>query len=146
MTTPAAGPTVVKPTLSLDGARTAVDAALAHARALGVHVAVAVLDEAGHLLAFVRMDGAPYSTIQVATDKAYTAASTRKSTADWFETLQEDAPLRAGAVVGTDRLIVFGGGQPIEWDGVVVGAIGVSGSHWTNDTEIGSAGIAALRG
>lgn len=136
--------TVARPSISLDCARAVVARALERAHELDKQVAIAVVDESGNLVAFARMDQTPYSTIQIATDKAYSAATTRKSTADWFETIKTDEPLRAGAAIGTNRLIVFGGGQMIEFEGKVIGAIGVSGSHWSNDIDIGTAGIGAI--
>jgi uncharacterized protein GlcG (DUF336 family) len=137
-------PVVVRKSITLEAAQLVINAAVAKAKELGKEVGMAVLDESGHLVSFARMDGAPYSTIQVGTDKAFTAAQTRKATADWFKTVQDDEPLRAGATAAHERLVVFGGGQVITYDGEVIGAIGVSGSHWSNDQVIGSAGIAAL--
>ncbi|HWV55800.1 heme-binding protein [Pseudorhodoplanes sp.] len=136
--------TVKKSSITCFAAQRMIDGSIKRATELGKTVSIAVLDEGGWLVAFARMPGAALSTVQVATDKAYTSATTGKSTQEWFDTIQADEPLRAGAAIGTNRLIVFGGGQPICWNGDVIGAIGVSGSHWTMDTEIGAAGIAAL--
>lgn len=136
--------TIRRTSISLGAAQRVIDAAVAKAKELEKDVSIVVLDESGHLVSFARMDDAPYSTVQVGTDKAFTAAQTRKATADWFTTVQEDAPLAAGATAAHERLVVFGGGQVITFGGEVIGAIGVSGSHWSNDQTIGSAGIAAL--
>ena len=49
-----------------------------------------------------------------------------------------------GAPTGIDRLVIFGGGYPIKVDGQLVGAIGVSGGHYTEDQQVAEAGLAAL--
>ncbi|MFI7133651.1 heme-binding protein [Nonomuraea sp. NPDC050153] len=56
-----------------------------------------VVDAAGHLADFARMDGGPVMAIQVATDKAYTAAGFGMSTQAWYEFIKDDAPLAMGA-------------------------------------------------
>jgi uncharacterized protein GlcG (DUF336 family) len=61
----------------------------------------------------------------------------------WHDFIKDDAPLAAGAVGGIDRLVIFGGGYPIKADETVVGAIGVSGGHYTQDMEVAQAGLAA---
>jgi uncharacterized protein GlcG (DUF336 family) len=62
----------------------------------------------------------------------------------WHDVIKDDAPLAAGAPTGIDRLVIFGGGYPIQVDGAVVGAIGVSGGHCSLDQEVAEAGLAAL--
>jgi uncharacterized protein GlcG (DUF336 family) len=103
-----------------------------------------VVDAGGHLNAFARMDGAPVITIQVATDKAYTAAGFGMATDQWHEFIKDDAPLAAGAPAQIDRLVTFGGGVPITADGHIIGGIGVSGGHWSDDMKIAGAGLAAI--
>ncbi len=56
----------------------------------------------------------------------------------------DDAPLAMGAPAGIDRLVVFGGGYPIKIGDAIVGAIGVSGGHYSQDMEIAQAGLAAV--
>lgn len=135
-----------QPHLTLAGARQMIDAALERAREMDKRVAIAVVDPSGVLIASVRMDGAPVTTVDVARQKAWTAAVSRKNTADWFQTLQEDEPLRLGAAASVPGLVTYGGGQMVVIDDDCVGAIGVSGSHWTGDTEIGRAALAAITG
>ncbi|KAA9155294.1 heme-binding protein [Amycolatopsis acidicola] len=128
-------------TVTSAAARAIVDAAVA---AAGQPSVVAVVDAAGQLSALTRMDGAPVQAIQIAQDKAYTAAGFGMPTAQWHEVLREDAPLGLGAGPAIDRFVAFGGGLPIVVDGQVVGAIGVSGGHWSDDVKIAEAGLAAL--
>ncbi|MES2534254.1 MAG: heme-binding protein [Pseudomonadota bacterium] len=135
---------VQKAVISLEYADKMIKRALERAVELEKNVAIAVVDDGGYLIAFARMDDANPSTVKIALDKAFTAATTRIATHKWFDIIENDAPLRAGAAIGVERLIVFGGGQPIMHEGMHVGAIGVSGGHWTGDTDIGSAALAIL--
>ena len=106
--------------------------------------AVAVVDESGVLKAFLRQDGASLTAVQVAQDKAYTSASTRLPTEKWSEVLQADPVLGAGAPTAINRLVTMGGGLPIVVDGELVGAVGVSGAHWTDDAKVAAAALAVL--
>jgi len=127
-------------TLTLEGAQRALEGSLRHARSLGVPVCVAVADQAGHLLAFARMDGAPLLSASIAQDKAYTvAAFGGLATHHWFDLIKDDPPLLHG-IVKTERLVVFGGGVPVLSDGRVAGAVGVSGGSAEQDRAIAEAG------
>lgn len=130
--------------ISLALADRMVEAAIARASEIGQLSVVAILDEAGVLKAFRRMDGAPLLSIQVAQDKAYTAVGFGMATDAWYDFIKEDGPLALGAATGIDRLIVFGGGYPIVVGGVTVGAIGVSGGHYNQDMDVAKAGLAVL--
>lgn len=131
-------------TMTLEGARKAVDAGLAHALAVGVPVCVAVVDRAGHLLAFARMDGAPMLSVSIAQDKAYTvAAFCGLPTHEWFDLIKDEPALLHG-IVKTERLIVFGGGAPVMSAGALVGAVGASGGSADQDRAIAEAGAAAV--
>jgi uncharacterized protein GlcG (DUF336 family) len=132
------------PSITSSAARAVIEAAVAAAEQTSQRFAVAVVDAAGVLSAFARMDGAPLQASQIAQDKAYTAVSFGMPTDQWHEFIQGDAPLTIGAPTGIDRLITFGGGYPLLVDGVVVGAIGVSGGHWSDDMNIAQAGAKAL--
>lgn len=127
-----------KPVVTVAAAEELIRRGMEHAEKIGKHVSLAVVDDGGFLLAFKRMDTANPASAQIAIDKAYTSAVSHVATHKWQEIMQSDEPLRFGAPAGVDRLIVFGGGQPIIIDGQVAGAIGSSGGHWTGDTEIGT--------
>lgn len=105
---------------------------------------VAVVDESGVLKAFLRQDGASLTSVQVSQDKAYTSAATQMPTEKWSEVLQADPVLRAGAPTAIERLVSMGGGLPIVVDGVVVGAVGVSGAHWTDDVKVATESLSVL--
>lgn len=136
--------TVSVPTVSTDAAHRMIAAAEAKATEIGVPMCIAVVDTGGNLKAFSRMDGGPLLSTQVAQDKAYTAVGFGMPTHGWHDFIKDDAPLAAGAPTGIDRLVIFGGGYPIEADGAVVGAIGVSGGHYSQDQQVAEAGLAAL--
>ncbi len=138
--------TFQKQSVSTDLARRMITAAEEKARQMGVAMNVAVVDESGVLKAFSRMDGAALLSVQIAQDKAYTAVGFGMPTHGWFDFIKDDPPLAAGAPSGIDRLVIFGGGYPITIDGNVVGAIGVSGGHYSQDQEVAEAGLAVVGG
>jgi uncharacterized protein GlcG (DUF336 family) len=124
--------TFSKQSITTEVAHRLIEAAEAKAREMGRAMAIAVVDDSGVLKAFSRMDGAPL--LAVAQDKAYTAAGFGLSTDGWFEFIKDDPPLAVGAAPGIDRLVVFGGGYPIQVDGTTVGGIGASGGATTGRT------------
>lgn len=119
-----------------------LEGAAAKATAMGKPMCIAVVDNAGVLKGFLRMDGAPLLSVGISQDKAYTAASFGLSTDGWHDFIKDDAPLHTG-IVHTPRLVVFGGGYPLFEDGQLIGGIGVSGGHYTDDMEVARAGMAA---
>jgi uncharacterized protein GlcG (DUF336 family) len=125
-------------------AKAMIEAAEAKARETGQPFAIAVVDDSGVLKAFSRMDGAPLLSVQVAQDKAYTAVSFGIATDAWHDFVKGDPPLAMGAAPGIDRLIVFGGGYPIKIGEAVVGGIGVSGGHYSQDMQVAQAGLSAV--
>jgi uncharacterized protein GlcG (DUF336 family) len=133
-----------RPSVSTELAHAMIDAAERKAAEMGHPFVIAVVDDSGVLKAFSRMDGAALLSVQIAQDKAYTAAGFGLSTDGWHEFVKDDPPLALGAAAGIDRLIVFGGGFPITIDGKIVGAIGVSGGHYTQDMDVAKAGLAVI--
>ena len=133
------------PGITLAAAAAAAHAAVAHAEANGWKVNVAVTDRGGNLVAFLRMPGAFLHAIDIAIDKAYTAASFGFRTKDWMSLVGADDGMKLG-FSAQPRLIVFGGGVPIrlagerEW----IGGIGVSGASEAQDEQCALAGLAAI--
>jgi uncharacterized protein GlcG (DUF336 family) len=138
--------TFEKASVSSELAQRMIAAAEDRAREIGHPMVIAVCDESGVLKAFSRMDGAPLLSVQVAQDKAYTAAGFGMATEGWHDFIKDDPPLASGAVGGIDRLVVFGGGYPIKVGDQVVGAIGVSGGHYSQDMDVAKAGMAVVEG
>ncbi len=130
------------PNISADLAGRITAAAAAHAAGLGKGFTIAIVDTGGVLKALHRMDGAPLISVQIAQDKAYTAVGFGIPSHAWYDFIKDDPPLAAGATTGIDRLVVFGGGFPIVRDGAVVGAVGVSGGHYSEDMAVAEAGLA----
>jgi len=132
-------------TLTLDEAVLCIDRGIAKARDLGFRVALAVVDEAGHLVACHRMDGALWVTPEIARAKANAAAAFRASTGDLESRFGGSRQLFAGNVAGLDNYqFVFGrGAVPLVQDGRIIGAVGVSGAvpaendHIIADTAAG---------
>src|SRR3954465_8401589 len=137
-------PTFAKSSITTETAREIIAAAEAKASEMGTPMVIAIVDDGGVLKAFSRMDGAALLSVQVAHDKAYTAVGFGMPTHGWHDFIKDDPPLADGAPTGIDRLVIFGGGYPIEIDGQVVGAIGVSGGHYTQDQQVAEAGLEAL--
>ena len=133
-----------RPSVSTELARTMIEAAEKKAAEMGHPFVIAIVDESGVLKAFSRMDGAALLSVQIAQDKAYTAIGFGMATDAWHEFVKDDPPLAMGAATGIDRLIVFGGGYPITIGGAVVGGIGVSGGHYSQDMEVARAGLSAV--
>lgn len=121
--------------------------AAAEAKAIqsGVKAVIAVVDDSGVLKALSRMDGAPLLSLQVAQDKAYTAAAYGLPTDAWLNLVGSDPTRALGIIAGVKRLIVFGGGFPIRVNGHVVGGLGVSGGEEPQDMEIAKDALKALR-
>lgn len=127
-------------------AQIVIDAACAKAREIGVPQNIAVVDAAGHLVAFRRMDGAKFIAIDIAINKAFTAAGSRKPTAALAAAAQ---PGVAGFGVNTQhhgRFTILAGGLPLTLPGTedVVGAIGVSSGSTAQDAEVAEAGLQAF--
>ena len=129
--------------LTLDVARAVVAAVLADARRMGVTMSCAVVDSGDQLVAFERMDGADLVTITLAKDKAYSALVNRMPTSELAQMVQPGTEYYGYDSVAGGRMIVFGGGLPIEMGGVLVGAVGVSGGSAEQDEQAARAGVRA---
>lgn len=135
------------PGITAEAASTACAAAVACAAEKGWKINVAVVDRGGNLSAFLRLPGAYLHSINIAIDKAYTAASFGFPTKAWMGAIGHDEGMKFG-FSNQPRLIVFGGGLPIpsvagaggEW----IGGIGVSGASEAEDEECARAGLAAI--
>ena len=136
--------TFAKSSISTEAAGRLIAAGEAKAAELGKAFVIAVVDDGGVLKAFSRMDGAPVLSVQVAQDKAYTAVGFGMPTHGWHDFIKDDPPLADGAPSGIDRLVVFGGGYPLFAGDQLIGGIGVSGSHYSEDMQVAEAALAAL--
>ncbi len=119
-----------------------LDAARGAAEAMGIEVAVAVTDAAGSLKAFERTDGAPFLTVEVAVNKAWTAASYGLATHVWNSYLASDP--QAAPLAHIPRLMAVGGGCPVREGGLLVGGIGISGGNALQDQQVAEAALKRL--
>ena len=133
-----------KASITAEAALRVVRASVAAAEQIGHPFVIIVVDESGVPKASLRMDGAALLAVQIAQDKAYTAAGFGISTDDWFDFISRDEQLRFAAPSAIDRLVPFGGGFPLVVDGSVVGGLGVSGGLLSQDVQVARAGLAAL--
>ncbi len=134
---------VNQPVISAEAAHQALDAAVAHAKSLGIQINVAITDRAGVLAGFLRMPGAFLHSVEIAIDKAYTAASFGFPTSGWMDAIKNDETLKIG-LPARPRLVIFGGGLPIVADGVRIGGIGVSGGTAEEDEQCAAAALKAI--
>jgi glc operon protein GlcG len=130
--------------ISLDGARSVMEAAIAKATETGLGACICVCDPAGHAVVTARMDGAALLSVDIAANKAYTVIAFKgMPTHLWWGAIKDDPSLVHGLTL-TDRFIIFGGGIPLLMKKKLVGAIGVSGGSAEQDQEIAEAGAEAL--
>lgn len=127
--------------LTLAAARRMIAAVEAEATTLQVAMSVAVIDAGDQLVAFARMDGADLVGVRLAQDKAYTALVNRMPTGGLAELVQPGAEFYGYDSVAAGRMIVFAGGMPLERDGVLLGAIGVSGGSAEEDQRAVEAAV-----
>jgi glc operon protein GlcG len=121
------------------GAQTVLQTAKESAQQRNAPSAIAVVDPAGDLLAFQRMDGVRPASADLAIDKARTAARLQRSTAEIEDNINQGRTAFVTAGIPALR-----GGMPIRVNGEVVGAVGVAGLSKETDTEIASTAAAAL--
>lgn len=134
---------ITRTDIAPETARALVQSAIDHALRQGWEVAVAVVDRNGLMVSFCRTADVTVPAIDFALDKAYTAATLRRSTQSFFERSQENPSLAAG-VANRPRLMLWSGGLPLFHQGHCVGGIGVSGAKDFQDVECAEAAIAEL--
>jgi len=127
--------------ITLPKAQAIVEAAAAKAREIGHPMNIAVVDDGGHLVVFVRMDGAIKASIDISIRKARTSILMNMPTSALTEIAQPGGELY-GLENTAGGLVVFGGGIPIEVNGAVIGAIGVSAGSVVQDVAVAEAGVA----
>jgi glc operon protein GlcG len=125
--------------LDEDGAQTVLQAAKKSAQQHNAPSAIAVVDPAGDLLAFQRMNGVRPASADLAIEKARTAARLQRSTAEIEDNINQG---RTAFV--TAGILVLRGGMPIRVNGAVVGAVGVAGLSKETDAELANAASASL--
>lgn len=132
-------------TLTLAEAKRMLAAAEAKADTFDIPYNVAVVDAGGHLLGFVRQDGAMTGCIDLAINKARTARMFDNPSHVLGELAQPGAELYGIQHSNAGKVVVFGGGMPVRHRGVVIGAVGASAGTVAQDIAVAEAAIAALQ-
>ena len=137
---------ITSPKLTLGDAKTILEGSEAKAREIGVDMDIAVVDDGGHLLAFVRMDRARLTSIDVSINKAFTAACARRGTHEYAAIAGAGGPAFGMHTSNHGRFMIVGGGLPIFYNGMIAGGVGCSSGSPEQDREVAQAGIDRLLG
>ncbi len=133
-------------TIDYSEAKRAVDLIVEKASQMQKAAAIAVADAHGDLIYFVRMDGAPVSSIHIAMNKAWTAARERKPTREIGDKVKHPEKGHDIAYYGDPKYVGWGGGLPISKNDEVVGAIAVSGLSSNEDIALATLGVELIAG
>ncbi len=140
MARPAVAQTADAKVLTLAGARTMMEAAEAEARRNNWNVAIAIVDAHGELILFQKMDNVQVASVDISQAKARTAARMRRPT----KALDDAVTGGRLALLAVEGVLPLEGGVPVIHNGVVIGAVGVSGVMSAQDAQIAAAGIRAV--
>jgi uncharacterized protein GlcG (DUF336 family) len=130
--------------LTPEDAQTMMKAAELKAKEIGVDMDIAITDSNGSLLMFHRMEYGKIASIDIAINKAFTAAAQRKSTRAYGEISQPGGPTYGIESSNQGRFTIFAGGLPLFVEGQIVGAIGCSSGTPDQDEAVAQAGLEAL--
>ena len=117
----------------------------AEAQRIGVKAVVAVSDASGRTVAIHCTDGAYIGSFDVALNKTYTSVAFQMSTAKLAELAAPGGSLYGIQFTNEGKIVIFGGGEPLYVDDVMIGAIGVSGGSAEQDTYLGAYGKNILK-
>jgi glc operon protein GlcG len=129
--------------VSLENAKKAAAPALAEAEKNHWNVAVAIVDPGGNLVYFEKMDSTQLGSISIAMDKARTAATFKRPTKAFQDTLAQGGD--SVRLLGLRNVTPIEGGIPLVMDGKIVGAIGVSGATSAQDGQCAKAGADTIK-
>jgi uncharacterized protein GlcG (DUF336 family) len=130
--------------ITLYEAQRLIVAAEAEARSQGQPMNIAIVDSGGNLIAFGRMDGAWLGSIDIAIKKAWTSRAFDIETKALSKLSQPGADFFGIHASNDGKVMIFAGGIPLKRNGVVVGAIGVSGGVGKQDQAVAEAGAQAF--
>ncbi len=135
--------TMMRVTLEL--ATRICEAAITRARELGLRVSVAIVDASGNLVQVVRMDGCNFLSPDIARGKALAAAAWQVPSGD-LAARWAASPLAGPGMIAASghRIVPVAGGVPIVRDGLVIGAVGVSGARSDEDAQVATAGVESV--
>ncbi|NRF94655.1 heme-binding protein [Paenibacillus frigoriresistens] len=130
--------------ITLEVAKVLIHAAELRARDLGIAEVIAIVDDGGNFVASHRMDHAWLASVDIAHNKAWTAVALKMPTASLAPLAVPSGELYGINTTNHGRLVVFGGGIPLSFEGRIVGAVGASGSTVANDIEVAKAAVRAF--
>ena len=130
--------------LGQDEAQAAIAAVAAEISRRSKAAVITVADAHGELIALLRMDGARLPSIQIAANKAWTAAREQKASRELGQAARHPTDGFDMAYFGDPRYIGWGGGLPVIVDGAVVGAVAVSGLPEMEDIEVAQVGVETI--
>jgi len=113
--------------------------AMDKAHAMSIAASIAIVDEGGHLLLFYKMEGCFTAAIDIAIKKAKTSAYTKMSTKDLNALYRKEQLF--GVESTNNGMVYFSGGEPIFENGILIGAIGISGGSPEEDLSIALAAL-----
>ena len=127
--------------IQLDTATELIAAAESAAAEIDNPMVIIVANSEGNLVAQHRMDGAWLASVNISKNKAYTAAALETPTHELAEPSEPGNSLYGLQTTDEGRIVIFGGGYPLERDGDIVGTIGVSGGAVSQDRKVAEAGV-----
>ncbi len=127
--------------LALADAKIILEGCEKKAAEIGVPMCSAVVDESGNLLAFSRMEGGKVTSIQIAVNKAYTAACARRGTHEYNQLAVPGKPTFGINTTNQGRFTIIGGGLPVVVEGEIVGGVGCSTGTAEEDQIVAQVGI-----
>ncbi|MBP1969095.1 uncharacterized protein GlcG (DUF336 family) [Virgibacillus natechei] len=130
--------------LNLEVAEQLIKAAEKESKEIDVSMVISVLDDGGNLVATHRMDDAWLASIDIAPNKAWTSVALKMPTSSLEEAAVPNADLYGLNTTNDGRIVLFGGGFPLEKDGKVIGAVGVSGGAVAQDVQVAQAAVKAF--
>lgn len=133
------------PKITFDIAHSAARRILEQLRQDQKEAVIAICDEHGELIVLFKTDGAPYTSIQIASNKAYTAARERKDSILIGDTIRDSTKGYQIQYWGDPRITGFGGGVVVQYHGVTIGGIGVSGLPQAEDIKYAGMGLEEIR-
>ncbi|MEC2160138.1 GlcG/HbpS family heme-binding protein [Virgibacillus halodenitrificans] len=130
--------------LNLEMAKKLINAAEAESRNIGVQMVITIVDDGGNLVATHRMDDAWLASVDIAHNKAWTSVALKMPTSNLEEATVPNSELWGLNTTNQGKIVVFGGGLPLEKEGKVVGAVGVSGGAVPQDVQVAEAALKAF--
>lgn len=126
--------------MTLDKANALIGRVRRRAAEMGIAVVVAVADASGRPVSVQGMDGAYIASFDIALNKSFTSASLKMSTEKLGTLCQPGGSLYGIQFTNGGKIVIFGGGETLEVDGQIVGAVGVSGGSADEDTRLAAYG------